>query len=139
MSVFRKLASLTLGAGLLALVTACGSTPAYVPADTDVSFNSERGRVGCWVEVYEKPNFQGRSVRLHGPLELASLNIADLGDWRDRINSLRVGPSATAEVFGDANFKDRRLIYPANRSIENLEEDSDFGDNIASLKIIYKP
>lgn len=133
-------AKLALAAAAFAVATfvGCSSTPQHVPAETSVVYNAENGRPGCWVEIYEREDFQGRSARLAGPLELASLNLADLGDWTERINSIRVGPMAEVELFGDLKFEDRRQIYPAGREIASLEKDADFGGEAASMRITHK-
>ncbi len=132
--------TLALAASMLtaAALVGCSSAPQHVPAETSVAYNAENGKPGCWVEIYEREDFQGRSARLAGPLELASLNLADLGDWTERINSIRVGPMAEVELYGDLKFEDRRQIYPSGREIASLEKDADFGGEAASMRISYK-
>lgn len=61
---------------------------------------------GCYVFVYDQPDWQGMGVVLNGPERWPSLERlrVDQVDWRNRIRSLDVGPAATLTVYTDASF-----------------------------------
>ena len=59
----------------------------------------------CWLDVFDKPNFEGNRVRIEGPAELADLKNLNKEDWSNRIESLQVGPDAEALAFRKPNFE----------------------------------
>ena len=61
---------------------------------------------GCYVMLYERPNFQGIGDVLDGPGEWQTLKRLPhpREDWAGRIRSLRVGAAATITVYTDAFF-----------------------------------
>jgi hypothetical protein len=67
----------------------------------------------CWVELYDRPDYQGSLVRIEGPKELPSLKNLDKQDWSDRIESLKVGQDAEVIAFRQENF-DTRSDQPVN-------------------------
>jgi hypothetical protein len=59
----------------------------------------------CWLEVYDKANFEGEHVRIPGPAELASLKSLNGQDWSNRIESVVVGPDAEVLAFRQERFQ----------------------------------
>lgn len=61
----------------------------------------------CWIDVYDKANFEGSRVRITGPAELADLKSLNQEDWSNRIESLAVGADAEVLAFKKPNFEDK--------------------------------
>jgi hypothetical protein len=59
----------------------------------------------CWLDAYDKPNYEGSKVRIPGPGELPDLKQLNGADWSSRIESLQVGPDAEVVVFRKPNFE----------------------------------
>lgn len=60
----------------------------------------------CWLDVYDKTDFQGAHVRIEGPAELPNLRKLDGANWSNRIESLAVGSKARVTVFRQENYKE---------------------------------
>ncbi|HYE36227.1 beta/gamma crystallin domain-containing protein [Methylocaldum sp.] len=60
----------------------------------------------CWLDLYDKANYEGSHIRLKGPAELSSLKSLYGEDWSNRIESVIVGPDAEVFAFRQENFKD---------------------------------
>jgi hypothetical protein len=60
----------------------------------------------CWLDIYDKANYEGGHARIQGPAELASLKNLNGEDWSNRIESLKVGPGAEVIAYRQAEFKD---------------------------------
>ncbi|MVF22816.1 hypothetical protein EVC37_14505 [Methylocaldum sp. BRCS4] len=60
----------------------------------------------CWLDLYDKADYQGSHVRLKGPVELSNLKSLSGEDWSNRIESLVVGPDAEIYAFRQENFED---------------------------------
>jgi hypothetical protein len=85
----------------MVVVAGCASTPPEVGFRTPAPNPN-----GCYVFVYERPEWQGERVVLNGPDKWSNLERVLLNDqdWRDRIRSLDVGPAATVTVYTDLKF-----------------------------------
>jgi hypothetical protein len=62
---------------------------------------------GCFVFVYDRPNYEGARDVLNGPGRWQTLDgLAQTSEqsWRNRIRSLRVGNAATLTVYSDGSF-----------------------------------
>jgi hypothetical protein len=78
-----------------------------IPVWVLVFLFSEAASAGdCWVDIYDRTNFEGNSVRLTGPAEYPSLTKLNGSDWSSRIDSLIVGPRAEVQAFRNENFKE---------------------------------
>lgn len=88
---------------------------------------------GCYVFVYDRPEWQGSRVLLNGPDKWSSLERLLLNEenWRNRIRSIDVGPAATVTVYTDLRFmgmsrrfdpgsRPQRLDDEINARIESL-------------------
>lgn len=61
---------------------------------------------GCYVFVYDQPEWRGSRVVLNGPDKRPNIERLLLNDedWRNRIRSIDVGPAATVTVYADLRF-----------------------------------
>jgi hypothetical protein len=101
-------------AGLLLVFTtvsiACGGRLPHVAARTMPSPD------GCYVEIWDQPQFRGASDFLNGPRRYGT--VRELGksqDWSDRIRSLRLGPRAIATVWSEEQFRGVALTLAQGR------------------------
>jgi hypothetical protein len=60
----------------------------------------------CWLDVYDKANYEGSHARIEGPAELSNLKNVNGEDWSNRIESLKVGNDAEIIAFRQADFRD---------------------------------
>jgi len=69
----------------------------------------------CWVDLFERPNFQGRRLRLFGPQDYLNLRVGSDG-WGDEVRSLVVGPGAYVQAFAELFFHDSIVwLVPGQR------------------------
>jgi hypothetical protein len=71
---------------------------------------------GCYLEVWDQPQFRGASDFVNGPRRYGT--VRDLGkshDWSNRIRSLRVGPGARATVWSEEHFKGMAITLAQGR------------------------
>jgi hypothetical protein len=61
----------------------------------------------CWLDLYDKANYEGSHVRIEGPAELPSLKSLNGEDWSNRIESLQVGADAEVVAYRQADFQDQ--------------------------------
>lgn len=90
----------------------------------------------CWVELFEDTDFDvdDPHVKVMGPFQSATLeNVAGL-DWKNEIESLIVGPSATVYAYKDPDFSGTEVAFVANQRTKDLGE-LGMSDDIESLKI----
>jgi len=67
--------------------------------------NASSSAEGCWVDIFDEPEFKGLQIRLKGPLELPTLSNLHPGNWNDLIDSLEVGPHAQVTAYRNENFE----------------------------------
>ena len=60
----------------------------------------------CWLEIYDKTDFNGSHVRIEGPAQIPSLAKLNNENWSNRIESLVVGPKAQVLAFRQENYKE---------------------------------
>lgn len=75
--------------------------------------NGWAGAADCWVDIYDKSDFQGAHVRIQGPAELPKLSNLDGADWGGRIESLAVGNQAEVFAYRNPEFRDDTAEQPA--------------------------
>lgn len=79
---------------------------------------------GCYVFVYEQPEFSGARYVLNGPRRFRTLN-STLGagepGWNNRIRSLRVGEAAGLTVFTETSFGGRSMRFLSGAAHPQLE------------------
>ena len=91
---------------------------------------------GCYVMVFEQPDFRGSGDVLNGPgrwRTLENLRQTNEQGWNERIRSLRLGSTATLVAFTDVDFKGETLRLPAQSERPRL--DPAFSGRIESLEI----
>jgi hypothetical protein len=122
--MFRRLAILPLLAS-----TACATS--YLPPALRAPSPS-----GCYVIVYERPNFEGAGDVLKGPARFPSLehlSQTNNENWRNRIRSLRLGAAATLTAYTDRGFEGEARRFPSRTEQPRLEPA--FAGRIQSLEV----
>jgi hypothetical protein len=114
------------------LAPACASSRAFVSY-------SAPDPTGCFVQVYEKPEFAGAREFLNGPHKYATLgNLPGNVSWRNRIRSLRVGPAiTTVTLWTDEVFNGSAVRLGPDRAVPRLHEA--FAAQVESLEIACAP
>jgi hypothetical protein len=92
---------------------------------------------GCWIDVWDGPNFTGNHCRLFGPADFPYLRIAEPG-WHPQVQSLVVGPNAYAQFYEDLNFHDSVFWALPNQRVEEIAN-LGCNDAIDSLRIYDRP
>lgn len=70
---------------------------------------------GCFVQVWEQPSFTGASDYINGPRRYPTLrDMPGRRDWRNRIRSMKVGPSSVVTVWSQENFDGNTLLATKN-------------------------
>ena len=70
---------------------------------------------GCWVDLFEHPQFQGRSLRLFGPNDFVNLSVRGDG-WGHEVRSVAVGQGAYVQCFAELYFEHSVLwLVPGQR------------------------
>jgi hypothetical protein len=94
---------------------------------------------GCFVQVYEKPEFAGAREFLNGPHKYATLgNLPGGVSWRNRIRSLRVGPAiTTVTLWTDEVFSGSAVRLGPDRPVPRLHDA--FAGQVESLEIACSP
>jgi len=93
----------------------------------------------CWVDLFDKTEYQGNKIRVTGPAKLKDLKSVNDENWDKRIESTIVGPKAVLTVFENKRFK-LTLTEMANHPVlmkslgiskQDILEDSEliFGPN----------
>jgi hypothetical protein len=90
---------------------------------------------GCYVFVYDRPDWQGAGVVLNGPVRWPSLEVlpANQENWRNRIRSINVGPAATVTTYTDAAFRGASRQFASNSQHPRL--DGELSARIESLEL----
>jgi hypothetical protein len=94
---------------------------------------------GCWVDLYERPQFKGRSLRLFGPCNFVNLYVAP-EPWGHEARSLVAGPAAYVQCFEELNPDDNDSVAwfaPGQRvaDVAQLPADSVYD----SLRLFDRP
>lgn len=88
---------------------------------------------GCWVRLYDKKNFDGNSLLLIGPINLARM-IGPFGvNWENKVRSLQTGPNTNITIFDNRDFKDEDKFIDPNMQIPNLSRKMGLFDNFRSM------
>ena len=70
---------------------------------------------GCYVLVYDQPEFMGVRQFLNGPRRYTSLrDLPSRANWRRRIRSAQVGPAASVTMWADEGFLGPSQVLPAD-------------------------
>ncbi|HEX8874981.1 MAG TPA: beta/gamma crystallin domain-containing protein [Nitrosospira sp.] len=88
---------------------------------------------GCWVKLYDKKNFEGNSLLLVGPMNLARM-IGPFGvNWENKVRSLETGPNTNVTIFDNRDFKDEDKFVDPSQRIPNLSKKMGFFDDFRSM------
>jgi hypothetical protein len=111
-----------------------GEAVAVLLAPFVFSSNPNLGN-GCWIRAFDEPQYAGPRHTLIGPLSLRKIEAPGL-KWRGEIQSLIIGPKATAIVYSDENFKEKQATLAPGTKTPDIQKFPFIGDNIESLKIM---
>ena len=90
---------------------------------------------GCWAKLYDKKNFQGDSLLLVGPINLARM-LGPFGvNWENKVRSIETGPRTNLTIFDNRNFGDEDKFIEPNVKIPDLSRKMGFFDNFRSLML----
>lgn len=90
---------------------------------------------GCWVKLYDKKNYQGDSMLLVGPVNLAQM-IGPFGhNWENKVRSIESGPNANVIIYDNRNFRDEDRFIDVNSKIPDLSKRMGFFDNFRSMML----
>ncbi len=129
--IMRARTDTTAGAGTQGTFTARVPVVAMVP----VEFQVDPQAKGCWVEMYSKDNFQGDTLKLVGPIDLADMQGPFGHDWENEIESLKTGPRATISIYDNENFKEHSEWVGPGKEVENLDGRMELFDSFRSMKV----
>lgn len=94
-----------------------------VPADQNavpaVAQAQQDPRGGCWVKLYDSPNFSGADVMLVGAASMRAME----GPFR----SLEVGPSATVTTYRAENFGGSIQRFDPGNKVAEISGPQEFG------------
>lgn len=88
----------------------------------------------CYIDVWRDADFRGETLRIYGPAEYASLDLAG-GRWGDDIGSLRVGPNAFVMAYHRRDFQDELVTFGPNDEVADLGQFK-CDDELDSMKVI---
>ena len=99
---------------------------------------------GCWVQLFDGPDYDTPTVRIEGPAffedterqAVVERELRAVGgqNFVDRVHSVIVGPRATAELFEQQEFTGRSLRLGPGDRVADLGA-FEIGDSIASIRI----
>jgi hypothetical protein len=91
---------------------------------------------GCWAHVFEDDNFNGPSLVVEGPRELANLDSLD--DYRffdSPGDSLIVGPNARVTLYEDERFTGNTVAARRNQRIADVSARFQAFESMESMKV----
>ena len=119
---------------VMASETACRST-----APLDVSNQSTRAPdpSGCYLRVFDAPDYKGAEEYINGPAKLARLTLLAGGkSWQKRIRSARLGPTAKVTVWTGEQYAGQQLML-SETTYASLP--TQFDKSISSMEIRCAP
>ncbi|MEO8991996.1 MAG: beta/gamma crystallin domain-containing protein [Nitrosospira sp.] len=94
---------------------------------------------GCWVKLYDKRNFEGDSLLLIGPIDVARM-IDPFGDnWENRIYSLETGPNANVTIYNNRDFRDEDKFIDPDKKIPDMSNVLGLFRNFRSIMLSCIP
>ena len=92
---------------------------------------------GCWADLYERRNFQGKKLRLFGPGDYVNLWVAP-EDWGEEAGSLIVGPAAYVQCFAELYFGESVVWFvPGQRVADAGRSPVEF--DLDSIRVFDRP
>ncbi len=90
---------------------------------------------GCWARLYDRENFEGSSLMLAGPINLAQM-IGPFGhNWEDKVRSLELGPKANLTIYDNRNFRDQDVFISTDKKVSDMSKKMGFLDNFRSMML----
>jgi hypothetical protein len=91
---------------LVATSAACGGSRSHYAAVTTMPSPD-----GCYVRVWEQPDFRGASDFLNGPRHYDDLrNFPRDRSWKNRIRSLHLGPNAVVIAWSEERLRGKNAL-----------------------------
>ena len=90
---------------------------------------------GCWVKLYDKKNFEGESLLLIGPINVAKMIDPFGSNWENKVRSLETGPKANLTIYDNRNFRDEDKFIDPDKRIPDLSKKMGFFDNFRSMML----
>ena len=81
--------------------------------------SNDRLADGCWVRLYENPEFGGSNLTLVGPVDVADLKRTAAHDWNG-VDSLVVGSAARVTAYENESFRDKAVTIDAGKRVPHL-------------------
>jgi hypothetical protein len=92
---------------------------------------------GCYVEVFDAPNFSGSHDFINGPAKHATMsNLPGGADWRRRVRSLKAGPAATVLGWAAEDFAGVSVRFRPEQQAPSFPDS--FDAKIESIRIDCK-
>ena len=95
--------------------------------------NNATSDAGYYLDIYQKTNYRGDSLRLQGPAEFSNLQDLSGRDWSKLIASVRTGPGCWAVLYEDERFRDTRDVIGPNSEITDL---GNLREEIESIQLL---
>ncbi len=108
--------------------------PVIVMVPVQVSKNLAMDK-GCWVKLYDKKNFEGNSLLLIGPINVAKMIDPFGSNWENKVRSLETGPKTNLTIYDNQNFRDEDKFIDPDKRIPDLSKKMGFFDNFRSLML----
>lgn len=108
--------------------------PVIVMVPVQVSRDLAMG-AGCWVKLYDKKNFEGDSLLLIGPINVAQMIDPFGSNWENKVRSVETGPKANLTIYDNRNFRDEDKFIDPDKRIPDLSKKMGFFDNFRSMML----
>jgi hypothetical protein len=93
----------------MALITGATACSSHAPLDARNRSTRPPDPAGCYVRVFDAPDYRGGEEYINGPVRLEQLTGLPGGkSWDDRIRSMRVGPAADVTVWTRERYAGQR-------------------------------
>jgi hypothetical protein len=79
-------------------------------------------QTGCWANLFDEANFQGRKLTIYNGIDLPSLEFTGTKSWRGRVESIELGPNARITLFGGENYLMGHVSPPRGTSLSDLQQ-----------------
>lgn len=87
------------------------------------------------MKLYDKRNFEGDSLLLIGPINVAKMIDPFGSNWENKVCSLETGPKANLTIYDNQNFRDEDKFIDPDKSIPDLSKKMGFFDNFRSMML----
>ena len=99
-----------LAATLTTLLVSAAACRSGAPLDARNRSTRPPDPTGCYVRVFDTPDYRGAEEYINGPIKLEQLTSLPGGkSWTKRIRSVRVGPSADVTVWTAERYSGQQL------------------------------